>query len=83
MQILFQYRTCEEEGKTLFIAEEDEDGGKRWEVIIDLPHKEGHLFWNRDQLDSEVIKVSKKLAKKHNAPEWVYKKEELNALFRI
>jgi hypothetical protein len=50
------------------------EDSKEWEIVIPSPYKFGHWFWELERHDPTVIEKSLKLAKKYNAPEWVFER---------
>lgn len=70
--IIFEYREVQSSSRCMLKAF-DTGSDNYWECEVDLPYIRDHQFWLRDQGDSVVLKKSKQLAIKADAPEWVTK----------
>lgn len=73
-EVLFEYREIENrqtDKKCKFKAFGSD--GAYWEAIIELPYKYGNLFWEFPQEHEVVVEKSREIAKKYNAPSWVWR----------
>ncbi len=70
-KVSFEYRAVCNPKNCLFKATSRETGDI-WSVEIPLPYPFGSDFWEQDQYSRSVLNKSKKLAKLHKAPAWVY-----------
>lgn len=70
-KVYFQYRDVGAP-EMMCLLKATHDDGRHWEEIVGIPYPLRHEFWLEDAYSSWVTRVSRKLAREHKAPDWVF-----------